>query len=53
MSNSLPEYKTSQTPFSLVFVGWIKRLMPEFSHFWSGNLEADVEHCIFGRSIRN
>lgn len=47
MSKSLPEYKKSQTPFSLFFVGWIKRLMAEFFHFWSGNLEAHVEHFIF------
>lgn len=47
MSNSLPEYKTSQSPYSLFFVGWIKRLMSEFFHFWSGSLEADVEHSVF------
>lgn len=45
--NSLPEYKTSQTPYSLFFVGWIKRLMSEFFHFWKGNFQADVEHSVF------
>lgn len=42
-----PECKTSQSPYSLFFVGWLKRIMSEFFYFYSENFGAGVECSIF------